>query len=326
MKGHALKTFLIGMAIASIIALVAFLNRVDGLLDFEEWWATTAGTNATVATSAPAHPANIVRPFYQLSPPRQTPELDCSMVNDIVVVGELGRGNHRITFEVVLPSGKRAAAKRCITSSCESHHSLAQEAWLFHELEAQFGESALAFYGICQFDWWPFVEEHRVNSSFDGSMAVVKRVTFTRGSTLFMELGEPIRENHTLDAHDRESLRELARQYSVFRGGTIRLAGDNGIRKQYVRRRRSRDRPGRGIIRHIDFGTAQIEAHTNNNNNGDVESNCNVLLNGIARLKRGDPRINCTAAYSASGADNISFVPTPVISNDTGSDLLLLLR
>jgi hypothetical protein len=206
--------------------------------------------------------------------------LDCSKIGDITIVRELGVGKQKIVYEVTLPSGVSAAAKRCNSRSCERERLLMREEYFYRTLYETFGGKTSAYYGYCPL------------SQVAGKEKLDPRA-LTEGSTLFIELGTPAlpkwdnweeiddKELRPHSPKDLESLREIARQYDSFPGGALRLHGDNVYPHKYMRTLNG------GELRHIDFDMVDMSFGAST-----LKENCEILLGGFAKLKEGDPRKN----------------------------------
>eukprot|EP00978_Attheya_sp_CCMP212_P013337 scaffold33505_cov56-Attheya_sp.AAC.1 len=214
---------------------------------------------------------------------------DCSKISALPIIQELGVGKQKTVFEVILPSGERAAAKRCSHKECEKQRLLLYEELFYRKLHEKFGDKALAYYGFCQFS---------SKKTFDPRI-------LTMGSTLFIELGTPALKNWTnwtmrkeelrpKSKEDLESLRDIARQYDTFPGGPLLMHGDNIYPHQYMRNKA-------GNLRHIDFDMVELMPPPINTT---LEENCAVLLGGYAGLIKGDPRLDCSMGYQEQNNDN----------------------
>jgi hypothetical protein len=196
---------------------------------------------------------------------------DCSKISALPIIQKLGVGKQKTVFEVILPSGIRAAAKRCSHKECEERKMLLNEELFYRKLHEKFGDKALAYYGFCQFS---------SKKTFDPRI-------LTMGSTLFIELGTPTWPNGTIwrvreeelrpkSTEDLESLRDIARQYDTFPGGSLLMHRDNIYPHQYMRNKA-------GNLRHIDFDMVDLMPPPINTT---LEENCAVLLGGYAGSKR----------------------------------------
>jgi hypothetical protein len=210
-----------------------------------------------------------------------------------------------VPFEVVLPSGVRAAAKCCITPACVRRRDILQEANFFRKLHEQYGKESLEYYGEC---------------SFQPAFNQVKQATqmardFGWGPTLFIELGSPLMETWSsagtqpvpVNDKELEDLRVIARQYDCFSSGPILLQKDNKYGHQYVRTKSG--------IRHVDFDTVVVMPPPTKSV---LDYNCRLLLAQFAGLEGNDPRVNCSAAYSREIAslEMLSTAPQMKVSRE----------
>ena len=207
---------------------------------------------------------------------------DCSKIDMVTVVKELGRGKQKTVYEVTLPTGEHVAAKRCNCLNCEVKQLLANEERYFRTLYETFPANSLRYYGFCSF--------HQHGGIFDSSK-------MEEGSTLFVEMGTPVLETWDgfesneftalTSKDDLDALRDIARLYDVYPGGPLRMHGDNKYPHQYMRNQH-------GQLVHIDFDMVdQMSPPTTST----LDENCNILLTGFAALKHEDPRVNCTVGY-----------------------------
>ena len=195
---------------------------------------------------------------------------------------EIGRGKQKTVFEVILPTGEHFAAKRCSHPLCEQRKMIMYEELFYRKLYEAFDTNALAYYGFCSFSV--------------GNTKPYDPKILTRGSTLLIELGTPLLEawdgwNETAlrptSIADLEDLRDIARQYDTFPGGPLLMSGDNIYPHQYMRNKA-------GQLRHIDFDCVEQMPPPVNST---LEGNCEVMLGGFAKLRKEDPRFNCSIGY-----------------------------
>ena len=84
------------------------------------------------------------------------PLLDCKDISNLEIVGIIGEGKKKITYEVNLPWGDQAVLKRCKTKMCAYRKSTEIEgAYLRALLHKQYGSQAVAFYGECNLPYHP---------------------------------------------------------------------------------------------------------------------------------------------------------------------------
>jgi len=114
----------------------------------------------------------------------RTSLLGCADIAELEIVRVVGEGKQKITFEVKLPSGEPAVAKRCKSDNCYDKNFIAEEAAIFRGLHKQFGdEGALRFFGEC---YVPFDKKKRLTD-------IEKLASdFSVGHTSVIEMGKPI--------------------------------------------------------------------------------------------------------------------------------------
>ena len=207
---------------------------------------------------------------------------DCSRIHTLPIVKEVGRGKQKTVFEVVLPTGEHVAAKRCSHLNCEKEKLILYEELFYRKLYHEFDTSALTYYGFCSFNL--------------GDPKLFDPKNLTKGSTLLIELGRPVLEKwdkwtskeediRPSSKEDIESLRNIARQYDLFPGGPLLMSGDNIYPHQYMRNKA-------GQLCHIDFDMVEQMPPPVKST---LEKNCAVMLGGFTRLKKSDPRLNCSS-------------------------------
>lgn len=207
-----------------------------------------------------------------------TPHFACSELVNSTVVREIGTGKQKSTFEIILPNGVHAAAKRCHSLKCINEKELLHEDYFFRNLHLQYGKDAITYYGMCSY-------AQDVDKRHDTLS------DFSTGDSLFLELAQPVMANWTkmtigeskkvqpdTDV-DLESLRTIARQYDEFVGGRLLLGKDNKYPHQYVR--------AKAGIRHADFDMVKILPR---DSPSILNENCALLMNKFAKLKWGDSR------------------------------------
>jgi hypothetical protein len=222
-------------------------------------------------------------------PQRSAQLFDCSQqANNITIVREIGRGKKKVTYEVILSNGVHAAAKRLLDPRRGVHtlYSL-EEGQLFQKLNEQYGEQAVQYYGYCLFPYPTFQVLKMLN------METILR-DFTRGYTLFLELGEPLMTtwvNHSAYKNvdpprpktddDLDSMPVIARQYDNFVGGRLKLLGDTVYGHQYARVAAG--------IRNVDLDNVRTVPPPSKSV---LPQNCHTLLVKFAWLHQTDPRVN----------------------------------
>mmetsp|Transcript_6981 Transcript_6981/g.8628 ORF Transcript_6981/g.8628 Transcript_6981/m.8628 type:complete len:588 (-) Transcript_6981:139-1902(-) len=229
---------------------------------------------------------------------------DCSKINTLHIVKELGRGKQKTVFEVILPTGEHVAAKRCSHLMCETNKLIIYEEHFYRKLYEAFDTKALVYYGFCSFN--------------SGNPKVFDPNILTMGSTLLIELGTPAlalwddwnskeEELRPKSKDDLEDLRDIARQYDAFPGGPLLMSGDNIYPHQYMRNKAGR-------LRHIDFDMVEQMPPPVSST---LEKNCAVMLGGFAKLKRHDSRLNCSSGYREESNLNITKISERVFTSST---------
>ena len=213
---------------------------------------------------------------------REREYYDCSKIDTLPIVREIGRGKQKTVFEVILPTGEHVAAKRCSHRLCERKKMIMYEELFYRKLYEAFDTKALGYYGFCSFSV--------------GDTKPYNPKILTRGSTLLIELGTPMLEAwggwneaalRPTSKADLEDLRDIARQYDTFPDGPLLMSGDNIYPHQYMRNKA-------GKLRHIDFDMVEQMPPPVNST---LEGNCEVMLGGFAKLTKEDPRFNCSIGY-----------------------------
>lgn len=217
-------------------------------------------------------------------------------------------------YEVILPNGRHAVAKRCLPYSpsydeCERGNSFHQaEANLLESLQNQFGEDALPYFGKCRYPKVPDGDR----TSFD-KMAR----NFSLGATTFTALGAPLAwrdekgaeqdrlrklygsSNRRLHAaSDMEALRVIARMFSTSLPTALEFSGDCGKREQYAR---GVDANNKHRIYLFDVVLAR-PAPRSQTPTEVLQTNCEYLFwalgGGKKRWESQETTVNCTRAYS----------------------------
>ena len=178
--------------------------------------------------------------------------LSCHEMTGLPILSTIGQGHRRVGYEVRLPNGKVAIAKRCLTEECRPH--MQREAALFRELQEVYESQAVGFHGYCDYAF-PSIGD---GSNHTEMMLHIAR-NFSSGPTLLLERGEPLMANYSkqrkkykFTSTDKQDLELIAQQYAHFPRGSILLAvpafhTDNHFPQQYARF------GGEGHIRHIDL-------------------------------------------------------------------------
>jgi len=197
--------------------------------------------------------------------------LDCQSIAQLEIVKLLGTGNQKIVYEVKLPWGEHAVAKRCHTLKCYRQNLIRKEANLFRGLFEQYGEGqAVKFFGECYRKYKD--KDEIVTSSSD----------FTVGHTSVIELGNPLVDSwdHVMEMScfasyltslDVRDLVQIARRYANYSESPILLAEysvkaqkknkteyhntDNVYPNQYITRTSSSSfgNNDKGLINHADM-------------------------------------------------------------------------
>lgn len=182
--------------------------------------------------------------------------LGCNDIQNIEIIRELGKGKAKVTYEVKLPSGESALAKRCIHDNCLRQGLLTGEFRHLKKLQDQYGkENTISVYGMCDA---PYAEGGidlqkgtRTSRKRNSRHLRIIASDFTEGYTAFFEMGVPLLTkwrdgvkfrkcfaSYFTDA-DVDSFRVIARQYAGFAGSPIMLGqpgyfSDNIWAEQYI--------------------------------------------------------------------------------------------
>jgi len=236
----------------------------------------------------------------------KTELLDCKDVPNIEIVRELGKGKKKMVYEVKLPSGGAAIAKRCIDDHCIRRGLLKREATYLKGLQRQYGrDKVIELYGACD-GGYP-------NGGIDllkGTRSSRKRNTrylkkmasnFSEGYTSFSEIGKPFlttwREGEVkfrkcfasyFTEADVESFRVIARQYAGYEGtpmilGKPKYFSDNIWVEQYIL--------AKAGPRHVDLD--MLGECQNCTYDEALKFNCGVVKDVVFQ-----DDINCSLAYS----------------------------
>lgn len=182
--------------------------------------------------------------------------LGCNDIQNIEIIRELGIGKAKVTYEVKLPSGESALAKRCIHDNCLRQGLLTGEFRHLKTLQDQYGkENTIGVYGKCDA---PYAEGGidlqkgtRTSRKRNSRHLRIVASDFTEGYTAFFEMGVPLLTkwrdgvkfrkcfaSYFTDA-DVDSFRVIARQYAGYPGSPIMLGqpgyfSDNIWAEQYI--------------------------------------------------------------------------------------------
>lgn len=233
--------------------------------------------------------------------------LDCKDLPNIEIVRELGKGKAKIVYEVKLPSGQIAIAKRCISDHCLRKGLLIREVTYLKGLQEQYGQDqVIELYGACDGEY--------PNGGIDllkGTRSSKKRNTryltkiasnFNEGYTSFIELGKPFlsewREGEVkfrkcfasfFTAADVESFRVIARQYAAYKDSPMVLGKptiyftDNIWVEQYIL--------AKAGPRHVDLD--MLDECKNCTYNEALKFNCAIVKDVVFQND-----IDCSLAYS----------------------------
>jgi hypothetical protein len=197
------------------------------------------------------------------------PLLDCKDMDKIKIIRQIGEGQQKRVYEVKLPSGGIAIAKRCISGKCVRKGMLEAEARHIVNLQKVHGrENTIHYYGECSAKRAPHFQdnlkrirnapsrEEKVKRQEESDIYVKENAAdFRLSFTWFSEIGKPLitewhkfttedsfREcfaSHFTDA-DVEDFRTIARQYAVGYEGfhmilqKIGFPTDNIYIQQYI--------------------------------------------------------------------------------------------
>ena len=256
----------------------------------------------TAPTSVPTAP----NPVPTQAPTNARPLLDCKDILNLEIVGIIGEGKKKRTYEVKLPWGDHAVLKRCKTQRCRGKKVTEKEGAYLRALHEQYGSQAVAFYGECNLPYRGHFRERDISD-------------FSAGYSSVIELGQPLlrsweqgRSAHEMakcisdfyTETDIEDLRNIARAYANFAEYPLLLTNidrwpmkpsDNIFPNQYM--------VSRGRIHHLDLDMVfpclkeaqgqQEECSVNNV----LDMNCKVLSR-LAHM----PNIDCS--YPPASASN----------------------
>jgi len=123
--------------------------------------------------------------------------LECKDMEHLEIIRSMGVGKHKQVYEVKLPWGEHAVAKRCKTKRCVQQKRLEHEFAFLSELQHQYGNATLQVFGACQPPPPPppqrcgrkcrakQLEKYEYTPEFDVT-------DFLVGYTSVMELGQPL--------------------------------------------------------------------------------------------------------------------------------------
>jgi len=230
----------------------------------------SSNTKESKTTTLEQMESNTTTSEQNLNTPAPLKYLDCNDISKLEVIRHLGDGAFKSTFEVKLPSGKHAVAKRCRINECLKKSKIRRESERFKALYEQYRDNALRVYGEC----------------FSTPVNLLKSkpeliTNFSVGDTFIMEMGQPVDlrcdpikrkcyAEHLTD-RDVEDLIRIAHDYAHFAPSPILLNGfefdnttntpkltkttDNRCPQQYVSRL---DGDDKGRIFHADHDQAGL--------------------------------------------------------------------
>ena len=122
--------------------------------------------------------------------PTAAPLLTCSDIKKLEIVRYIGKGKQKITFDVKLPSGEHALAKRCLSQFCHQGLQIKKEAFLLKGLQEQYGrKETVHFFGECvASDYASVLRMHQEGGDTFDDLAL----NFSIGFTSVVELGNPL--------------------------------------------------------------------------------------------------------------------------------------
>lgn len=204
----------------------------------------------------PPHPVNNKVKDIDRTMDIHRPLLDCKDISNLEIVGIIGEGQQKRTYEVKLPWGDHAVLKRCKSHRCVKRKITEKEGAYLRALRKQYGSQAVAFYGECNLPYQGYLNERYISD-------------FSVGYSSVIELGQPLlrswekgRSAHEMakcisdfyTETDIEDLRNIARAYANFAEYPLLLTqmvswpkkpSDNIFPNQYM--------VSRGRILHIDL-------------------------------------------------------------------------
>lgn len=126
--------------------------------------------------------------------------LGCKAIQNLEIIRSVGDGKHKIVYEVKLPWGEHAVAKRCKTRLCVSQQRLEREANYLKELQSQYDKKTIQVLGECKRKMRQKEEGHLEDFVAD----------FSVGYTSLIEIGKPLiqtwlPEEFHIDTGDKEA-------------------------------------------------------------------------------------------------------------------------
>jgi len=265
-------------------------------------------TNNTITTSSTAplltdsHPIGLT----------DSHPIDCRDIKKLEIIRYIGKGRQKATFEVKLPSGEHAVAKRCISMYCHKYQEVEKEANKLKILQDQYGrKETIRFFGVCKASESDVTSVRKMLKN--GTKLYDLALNFSTGFTSVVELGKPLatevlwgREkgtkhgnkhmchterrkcfaSHFTDA-DIEGFKTVARQYANYSKGPLllrrsgqNLNTDNCKAEQYILTAAG--------MRHTDLDMTYLSKKITYHKA--LEINCAVLRDMIH-----DDNLNCSA-------------------------------
>jgi len=155
-------------------------------------------TNNTITTSSTA-------PLLTYSHP-----IGCRDIKKLEIIRYIGKGNQKAAFEVKLPSGEHAVAKRCISRYCYKRNLIKNEANLMKNLQDQYGrKETIHFFGYCEAS----DKNSMIRMEESGANLSDLALNFSIGFTSVVELGRPLA---TEMLWKRESATKNGRKYMCY--------------------------------------------------------------------------------------------------------------
>ena len=252
-------------------------------------------------------------------------------------ITDVGWGQLKVAFEIELPWGGRAVAKRCRRFRCADGKRIQKEAEILRKLQDQYGDVATRYYGECDAPYYPIPIEDVTDDNrreFNEESLKANFRNFSVGYTSVIEIGVPLVKDWGLKDRkcfaegytdtDLEDLRGIARRYANFSNGTNPILmgkvgeySDNIHPQQYMVGVNDR----KGHIQHVDLDTLipckrDQESHNGNGLPDDVPCtyetalavNCRVMaeLTNLQNLSCAVDAVDSDSAVPKNTDDNKS--------------------
>jgi len=195
--------------------------------------------------------------------------IGCSEIFNFLPLRVLGEGKQKVVYEVKLPSGEHAVAKRCKTRWCENNSRVKREATYLKSLQDQYGdEEALRFFGECDGGFHGMKDSDANYNKFHSDWSYHYTSVVELAHPLLASWDFPRQEifqecfaNHFTN-EDLNGFKMIAEQYARFsphpitfghptsKNGQDRAGVDNRFFQQYA--------VAKAGIRHIDLDTLYI--------------------------------------------------------------------